>query len=168
MNILFIGFKKVGKSLVAKKLSEILQKKFIDTDEIIKDLFFNKYQRRVSIFEVFKDLKEEKFRKLESIVISAIHDEKDAIISLGGGAVCNQGNISNFKDAKIIYLQANKDVLKKRILKEQESIFIDDDLFEKIFVSRKTKYETLADITIDTDNKDLDAIIHEIKEKIHV
>jgi len=168
MNIIFIGFKNVGKSLVAKKLSKILQKKIIDTDELIKRKFFEKFEKRLSVFEIFTFLKEEKFRKLESLVISSIKDVKDSVISLGGGAILNQDNILAFKDKKIIYLKASKKILKSRIEKDKESIFTDDKLFEEHFEKRKSIYENFADITIQIDNKDIEKITNEIKDKIYV
>ncbi|NGX63229.1 MAG: Shikimate kinase [Candidatus Anoxychlamydiales bacterium] len=168
MNIVLIGFKNAGKSSVAKKLSKILQKKLIDTDELIKRKIFEKFKKRLNIFEIFTFLKEEKFRKLESIVVLSIKDVEDSVIALGGGAILNQENILAFKDKKILYLKASKKILKNRIAKEKKSIFTDDKLFEEKFERRKSIYERFADVTIQTDNKDIETIAYEIREKVYV
>ena len=168
MNIILIGFKNVGKSSVAKKLSSVLQKKIIDTDELIKRKIFEKFKKRLNIFEIFTFLKEKKFRKLENFIILSIKDMKDSVIALGGGAILNQENILAFKDKKIIYLKASKKILKNRIAKEKKSIFTDDKLFEEKFEKRKSVYENFADITIQTDNKDIETIAYEIREKVYV
>ncbi|NGX33773.1 MAG: Shikimate kinase 2 [Candidatus Anoxychlamydiales bacterium] len=168
MNIVLIGMKSSGKTRVGKALSLMLNRNFLDTDEILKSLFFKKFQKKKNIFEIFqKFLKEEKFRILEHDAFCYLKNIKNSIIATGGGSVLNEKNYKILKNSKIIvYLKASIDTLKKRIQKQkQNSIFLDEKLLEKAFESREGIYENIADITIQTDNNDIEKIAFEIKNE---
>lgn len=171
MNIVLIGMKHSGKSSVAKVLSSILDREFIDIDEKIKTLFYKNYPKKknlTQIFEIFKFLKEEKFRFLEEKAFFSIKETKNLVIAVGGGSILNKNNFKILKNSKvIIYLKASIDTLKKRIFEsKKKSIFQDENFLIKTFETRKVLYENLADITIYVDNKDIQKIAFEIKNKI--
>ncbi|KKK91035.1 hypothetical protein LCGC14_2717000, partial [marine sediment metagenome] len=119
MNIILIGMKHSGKSSVGKTLSAMLGRKFFDIDEIIKTLFYKNYPKNknvTQIFEIFKFLKEEKFRALEEKAFFSIKNVKNSVIAAAGGSILNENNFEFLKNSKIIiYLKTSIDTLKKRI-----------------------------------------------------
>lgn len=176
-NIVLIGFKNSGKTTLAKELSFILKKEFIDIDDIIKRKFFEKFldrnkdENKLEIFDIFNFLKEEKFRSLESDAFFSIKDINNAVIATSGSAVLDDNNFKILKNFKIIiYLQTSIDVLKKRIFfnkNQKRSQFLDENFLLKTIEKRKSLYENLADITLLTDNKSPLDLAHEVIKKIY-
>lgn len=96
-NIVLTGMPGSGKSTIGKLLAESLQKQFIDTDtEIIKKV--NK-----PIPQIFSELGEEGFRKIENEVIKALSSIQNAVIATGGGAVLNSENIEFLRENGKVY-----------------------------------------------------------------
>ena len=138
MNIILIGMKHSGKSSVGKTLSIMLDKKFFDIDEIIKTLFYKNYPKKkifIQISEIYKFLKEEKFRVFEKEAFFSMKNVKNSVISTAGGSVLNENNFEALKSSKIIiYLKASIETLKKRISENRKkSIFQDESFFRKNF-----------------------------------
>lgn len=96
-NIVLTGMPGSGKSTIGKLLAESLEKQFIDTDmEIIKKV--NK-----PIPQIFAELGEEGFRKLENEVIKELASIQNAVIATGGGAILNSENIRYLRENGKIY-----------------------------------------------------------------
>ncbi len=86
-NIVLIGMPGSGKTTIGKLLAEDIGFEFIDTDdEIIK-------RENKSIPEIFKEVGEAGFRKIETEVIKSVALKQGAVISTGGGVVLNPVNI---------------------------------------------------------------------------
>lgn len=98
-NIVLIGMPSSGKTTIGKKISELTGKPFIDTDELI----VKKAGR--SIPNIFADIGEEGFRKIEAEVISEISTLGGYVIATGGGAVLREENIKNLKaNGRVYYI----------------------------------------------------------------
>lgn len=163
MNIIFIGFKKSGKTTIGEHLSSILNKNFYDIDEMMIEKYEEKNNTKLNIFEIYKTLKEKKFRSFEKEMVESLKNIDNAIISTAGGTILNNENIKILKKiGYFIYLKTSKDVLKKRIKLEKYSIFNDEKYFEKTFDSRSLIYEKYADSTILPGNKTIYEITNEI------
>ena len=74
MNFVIIGMPASGKTSVGKELEKVLNKSFVDTDELIVE------KTNKSIPDIFKDSGEKAFREIEKDVIYniIIRPEKDA------------------------------------------------------------------------------------------
>lgn len=164
-NIVLIGFMGAGKTTVGRYLSNLWAMNFADFDEeIVK-------QEKMSINEIFKHYGEKHFRNMEKITIQRFQGCENFVISTGGGIVKDKENIEGLKKiGKVIYLYAPLKTLFDRIKNGNERPLLKCENpfkeFEKIFDARKENYE-LADIIINTENKDLEKIVREIDEKIN-
>ena len=108
--IYLAGFMGVGKSTVGKKLAELTNREFIDTDTIIEG------HAKLSIGEIFSNQGESVFRKLESSAIAEISHSTNAIISLGGGSLNIEANRKTIlKSGTLVYLDADVKTLGQRI-----------------------------------------------------
>ena len=85
-NIILIGYMGSGKTTLGKKLAKKLGFEFLDTDDFIED------STNKSIPEIFNELGEDGFRKLEYDVLNAL-DVNNCVISVGGGMPCFYNNI---------------------------------------------------------------------------
>ena len=84
MNIYLIGMMGCGKTTIARNLSKIINKNYIDTDSIIE------LKENMTINEIFSKLGESHFRKIESEVLQSI--AKNSIIACGGGIILKKIN----------------------------------------------------------------------------
>lgn len=164
-NIVLTGFMASGKSSVGKSLSQKLNIKFIDTDNIIEQKLNKK------ITDIFKEKGEQYFRQQETKVIEELSDLTSCIISCGGGVVLNKYNIELLrKNGTIINLYASAKEVYKRISNNKDRPLLQNTTIEKIqslMDYRKPFYEN-CDISIKTDDLSVEQITNLIISKISV
>ncbi len=163
MNIILIGFKKVGKTSIAKALSKKMNRIFIDTDDLIEK------KNKMTCYEIYKKLGTDAFRKIESKIIKSITYIDNAIISVGGGAIINENNLIFLrKNNFIIYLKAALDTLKNRILKDDNNLHTDNNdpikSIESTYFERLDIYEEIADMEIDVEKINIEDIVKRLKK----
>ncbi|MBL06540.1 MAG: shikimate kinase [Chloroflexi bacterium] len=160
-NIFLIGFSGSGKSSVGKKLAKSLNYNFLDTDRIIEKI------TSVSIDENIKTKGEKEFRKIETEVLSKIDFTQNNIISTGGGLPTIKENIRIMRDnGSIIWLKASINSIYDRLINSKEirpliGNNVQKKNIENLYNSRQSVYN-IADVSIDTDNKNLDEITKEL------
>ena len=109
-NIYLVGFMGSGKSTLGKKLSEIKNYEFIDTDKEIEKI------NSMTINQIFKNFDESFFRQEELSLLKTILKQKKTIISTGGGFVCFNNIMKTIKKNGIsIYLKYSSKNLYKRL-----------------------------------------------------
>lgn len=162
-NIVLIGLMGAGKSTIGKALANVLNYNFIDIDEeIVK-------QENMSINDIFAQKSETYFRKLETQIIKKIAGQKNAVISLGGGAFEKEVNREVLLNSgKVFYLYADVDTLYERIKTDSSRPLLKcdnpKDKLEELLKTREPNYKK-AHYTIDT-NQELNKIVKEIQGKI--
>ena len=110
LNISLCGMMGSGKSSIGKILANKLDYKFIDVDKKI-EIDVGK-----TIKKIFEEDGEEYFRYLEEKITINILEHKEAIISLGGGAIINKKIRNSIKkNSYNIYLNVDVDILTKRL-----------------------------------------------------
>ena len=159
MEIILIGMMGCGKSTIGKSLSKELGLEFLDSDKMIE----NKYQ--TTIYNLFKDEGEKKFRKYERELLEYdINNKTNFILSTGGGMPIN--NLKLFRKlGKTIYLKTLPNVLLDRIKNQNNHrpLYKDDEDFISLLKLREKSYSE-ADYIINCNNKTIEQIIEEIKE----
>jgi shikimate kinase len=163
-NIVLIGFMGAGKSTVGKLLSKKLGRKFLDTDEIIEK------KMSLAISQIFEKYGEAYFRDIESQVVKEVSAVGNQIISLGGGAILRDENVKTLKEKGVlIYLKVPLSELKKRLKGAQDRPLLKvenaEAQVEKIFASRKERYEEVADFIVDG-SKPVMEVVDEIRRII--
>lgn len=159
MKIILIGMMCCGKSTIGKILSKELDLEFLDSDEMIE----NKYQ--TTIYNIFKDEGEKKFRKYEREFLEYdINNKTNFILSTGGGMPINNLNLLR-KLGKTIYLKTLPTVLLDRNKNQNKHrpLYKDDEGFISLLKLREKIYSE-ADYIINCNNKTITQIIEEIKE----
>jgi len=171
MNLILFGFKKCGKTYYGLRLSSRMHMRFIDTDLLIEELYYKKHHQELCCREISLKHGVPFFRNLEQEVISSFAQIDDAVISLGGGAVLDPKNVEYLqKMGTLVYLRADRETLKYRILTGELPSYFDVDnpikSFEKIYEERLPIYEKVKAYCIDTENKDETEVIQSLKELI--
>ncbi len=165
------GFMGAGKSTVGPILANTLGWDYFDLDKVIEERLGKK------IKQIFEDSGEPFFRKVESEVLKELSQNKNIIISLGGGTIVNNNNLSVIRDTgKIIYLKASVESIYKRLAfkRDRPNLIIEGEEFSKekliqkinnLFLTRE-KFYNQADITINTDNVTIGVTVDKISKII--
>ena len=169
--VILIGYMAVGKTTIAKLISEKTGVKYVDLDNLIEE------KTNLSISELFKQNGEIYFRKIEhEIFKEIIENNKNLIISTGGGTPCYADNylFLNGKNNTSIYLKASLPIIIDRLKLEKETRplvvnqsgeeleeFVAKHLFERSYFYNK------ATFTISVDNKSPAVIVEEILPLLH-
>ena len=164
MNLILFGFKASGKTHFGKLLSSKMHRPFIDTDDLVLELYEKDSGKKLSARQIYKKLGKEGFRNLETRALSLLKEVKNSIISLGGGAVLKPENIRILQSVgALVFLQASPEKLKERIFKEELPSFLDstdpESSFYEMVQERGPIYQSIPARTIDTDILDEAGVI---------
>lgn len=154
MNIILIGFKGCGKTLVGKILADRLEKKFHDIDSIIESIYAEDTGNTISFRDIYKRHGKEYFRNLEKKALEKVQKFKNSIISLGGGTPFVEDDVyKKLVDNIVVYLHVEADILYERIMKNGIPAFFEKSdprkSFDKLYTERLPTYRKLADIIVD-------------------
>lgn len=169
MNIFLIGFRCTGKTTIGRIIADTLQMGFIDADdEIVK-------QQGMPISDIVNKHGWDYFREKESCIIKEISDRGNHVVATGGGVVLNKDNVAHMKKSGIvIWLMANPETVKNRILQDEKtkqsrpsltSKGVIDEIEETMEI-RKPYYQEAMDFYIDTNNIEVKEIADRIISKM--
>jgi shikimate kinase len=117
MNIILFGFIGCGKTHYGKLLSKVLKWPFIDIDDLIVELYKERYGALFSVRIIHETLGETAFRELENRAICQLEINSRSVIAVGGGAVLNSSNIIYLQQiGRLVYLKVDFECVQKRIL----------------------------------------------------
>lgn len=167
MTLILVGYMGSGKSVIGKKLAEILSYAFLDFDDYIEA------KENASIATIFKTKGEIYFRKAEQTYIKEILELPKTVVALGGGTPCygdTMNLILSTENAQSIYLKASINTLSNRLFKEKAkrpliahvatieelNEFIGKHLFE-----RAPFYEQ-SNLIVKTDGKSVDEVVQDM------
>ncbi|MBI9035035.1 MAG: AAA family ATPase, partial [Bacteroidales bacterium] len=161
--IILTGFMGVGKSTIGKVLAEKLNYQFADTDQIIQE------QESMSINEIFNQKGEAYFRTKEAIVLKNLLQNKDIVISCGGGItelkqnknLIREKSLNFWLDASLEYCLKYADVEHRPKLQKCSSNEI-----MWLYENRKSNYFQTAHVLLNTENKSIQQISEQIYEEV--
>jgi len=113
LNVWFTGFMATGKSRVGSIVADRLGRQFVDTDKLIEE------QQGRSVFEIITNEGEPAFRIIELECIRKLSEQKDLVISLGGGSltIAEVPKLIH-ESGLLVRLWARPDVLSERIARK--------------------------------------------------
>lgn len=146
--IVFVGLMGAGKTAIGRKLAQLLDIPFVDSDHEIEAV------SRMSVPELFERYGEPEFRALEQRVIERLVKEGPRVVSTGGGAFMNAQTRAAIADHGVsIWLRADLDLLMERVGKKQNRPLLKNPdpraVMQKLMADRYPVY-ALADITVET------------------
>ena len=164
MNIVLIGYRGSGKSTVGERLASRMQRRFVDTDDLIES-------EEGQITDIVTSHGWEYFRAMERRMIEGISKEDNLVIALGGGAVLDSDNIANMeRNGVIVWLKADREVLRKRMNHDPRTLASRPTLtgkgtmeeLEEIMDFRNPFYEKAATIQLDTSTLNVEEVVENI------
>lgn len=164
-NIALVGFMGTGKTTVGNVLAARLGKEFIETDAMVE----RKTGKKIA--QIFAEKGEPFFRDLETEAVKEAAARTNVVIACGGGVVLNPASIDRLKQNGIVVLleASQSEVLKRTAGDTGRPLLTEDDRSDKVrklMDYRKPFYTRAADITIDTTDRSIDAIVDEILERV--
>jgi shikimate kinase len=159
--IVLVGPMGVGKTTIGKKLARSLQLPFIDTDLLI-------VRQHGEIPKIFEALGEAGFRKLEEeAVLKAI--SAPAVVATGGGAVLSSVTRTALTQTRVVYLSTDGNHMASRLNNGSRPLLQNGmHDWRKIYESRRSLYEQVADFTVDTSKLPLKGIVEIIQERLRL
>lgn len=156
MNTILFGFKGCGKTHFGKLLADKLGLPFVDTDDLIVQLYGKK---GLTVREVYEQIGEVQFRLFENQAVQSLKEVKNSIIALGAGAILNPLNRKLIeKLGKLVYLETSLETLIKRHVNPAAGPI------EPLYHLRLHLYREIPAVQINTDG----CTESEILEKLHV
>ncbi len=167
MNIILFGFKKCGKTYYGLRAAQKLGMHFIDSDLLLEKVYEQIHHQSLSYREIAKKHGFAFFRQLEKHVISLLLQEKNSIISLGGGVILEEENVERVQQiGKLVYIKTPKEQLKQRIFSGDLPAYFDPkhpvDSFESMYSERLPVYESIPSFVLDTKSKTEEEILGEL------
>lgn len=159
-NIYLVGFMGVGKSAIGKRLARHLGFQFIDSDHAIEKM------QGKSIPEIFATEGETAFRKLEAAFIDSGHPEHNAVISCGGGLVCQPGMEQKLRDKGVVFclFASLESILERTSRNNNRPLLAGDDRAEKIrtlLAEREPIYRRVG-VSISTEGRSIPEVVKSI------
>ena len=109
--IILIGYMGAGKTTIGKALAKELGIPFYDLDWYIES------RRRKTVPQLFAELGEEGFRKIEHNMLHEVAEFENVIISCGGGTPCFFDNMDYMnQQGEVVYLRCAPEVLQKHLM----------------------------------------------------
>ena len=171
MNIFLIGYRCSGKTVVARMLARKSGRLFVDTDDEMVKKF------KMSIKDIVNQEGWDSFRQKERLVIQGVCDQEHLVVATGGGCVLDRENVSDMKKTgKLVWLKADADTIKKRILADERTEALRPSLtgrglleeIEEMLQIRNPHYEQAMDFSIETDTCSVGEICEAIEKKLNI
>ena len=152
MNIYLVGFMGTGKSAVGAALAKVNGFSVVDMDEEIVR------REHMSIPEIFERKGEAYFRNAETSLLLDLERQGSMVVSCGGGVTLRQENREIMRRSGVtVYLTAKPETIFERVKDDENRPLLkgkkDVAHISEMMEERKSRYESISDIAIATDEK---------------
>ena len=154
-----------GKSTISRRLNKLLQMQEVDTDAMIVS------REGMSISDIFAEKGEESFRNMETELLCELKNERNLIISCGGGMALREENAAIMKEAgTVVWLTAKPKTILKRVAHDDSRPLLRGNknvpFIKNLLDQRYPKYRAAADFEVKTDDRTIQSICEEIIRKM--
>ncbi len=157
-NLFLVGPMGSGKTTIGRQLARRLKKTFIDSDHEIED------HTGASISLIFDIEGEEGFRSREKDIIDELTQQKNIILSTGGGVILAEENRQHLKNrGTVIYLHAPLKKLFYRTSRDKNRPLLQienpREKLRQIVEERDPLYRQTADLIVETENRTVHQVV---------
>lgn len=157
--VVLVGAPGSGKTTVGGLLADRLGLDFRDTDADVERASGK------SVADIFVDDGEDRFRQLEREAVERALEEHPGVLSLGGGAVLDEGTRTRLGPRFVVWLQVSAAVAVGRVgLSAPRPLLLGSVRSKLVELMRRRAplYGQVADLTVDTDDCDPAEVAAEI------
>lgn len=164
-SVFLIGPMGAGKSTIGRLLSAELQCDFVDSDKEIEQ------RCGADIPWIFDMEGEEGFREREEQVIDELTQQSGIVLATGGGAVMRDINRNHLgARGTVVYLRTSVAQQLSRTEKDKNRPLLQkenpEQILRDLFSVRDPLYREIADITIETDQRNPKWVVQELKKHL--
>ena len=139
-NLVLIGMPGSGKTSVGRRAAELLNRPFIDLDEVISN------RAGKPIPDIFSQDGEAVFRRIESGIVREISSQNGLVIATGGGCVLCHENVENLRmNGRLIFLDRP---LGELVPTADRPLADSRRKMEYLYKARHKIYQAAADATV--------------------
>ena len=169
MNIILIGYRCSGKSVVGKTLAKNLGLELVDTDHVLEE------RVGCAIGQYVAENGWEAFRMVEKMIIRSVSNQDRRVIATGGGVVLDWENVRNLRHSGwVVWLQADVTTIQNRMMQDERSGSVRPGLagnnplveIQEVLNQRTVLYEKACDWVVNTDQKSPLAVSKEIMQSM--
>lgn len=164
-NLFLIGPMGAGKSAVGRQLARLLHMDFVDSDEEI--------ERRtgVDIAFIFEKEGEAGFRAREVKVIDELSRKQGIVLATGGGAILDPDSRSHLgARGFVVYLHTTVQQQLDRTQRGRNRPLLEngdkEEVLDSLMAVRDPLYREIADLTIETDGRRVQAVARDIADAV--
>jgi shikimate kinase len=158
-----VGPPGAGKSTVGPLLATLLGAPFAETDALVEDAAGK------PVSDIFISDGEAAFRAMERTAVAQALDHHPGIVALGGGAVMDPQTRERLAGHRVVYLQTGFAAAVRRVgLDTPRPLLLGNPRgrMRELLAERLPVYESLARITVVTDDRDPQEVADEIAAAI--
>lgn len=161
-NLVLIGYRATGKTSVGARLAEVLQRPFVDLDQVLVR------EAGRSVADIVAQGGWAEFRRLEKELVARYRDARGLVLATGGGVVLDPNNVAALREnGIIIWLTADPAAIQARLAQDQPrdanrpSLTGEDTIREvlEVLEARAPLYQAAAQISIDTTHQSVAQVV---------
>ena len=154
-----------GQYAISRRLNKLIHMNEVDTDALIAE------REGMSISDIFARKGEEAFRNMETELLKELKNEKNLIISCGGGMALRDENAAIMKEVgTVVWLKATPQTILKRVKHDDNRPLLrgnkNVEFIGNLLAQRSPKYEAAAHFSVITDNRTIQSISEEIIKRL--
>lgn len=157
--VVLIGSPGAGKSTVGRRVAEQLGVPFADTDALIEAA------AGMSVSDIFVTLGEDEFRALEASAVAQALEEREGVLSLGGGAVLREETRARLADVRVVWLRVTASDAASRVgMNTARPLLLGNvrATLSSLLEQRNPIYAEVATDVVDTSGRSLREVTDEV------
>jgi shikimate kinase len=158
-SLVLVGSPGAGKSTVGRRVAEQLGLPFADTDALIEAA------AGMSVSDIFVTLGEEEFRSLEAAAVAGALEEREGVLSLGGGAVLRPDTRARLTGVKVVWLRVTASDAASRVgMNTARPLLLGNvrATLSTLLEQRNPIYSEVATDVVDTSGRSLREVTEEV------
>jgi shikimate kinase len=164
--IFLIGFMGAGKSAVGAGLAKELGYAWCDVDREVLNSTGSS-----SISQLFDNMGEDRFRRLEAEILHGCQDAQSLVVSTGGGLVTNRYAQECFNTIRtrdlVVYIEVSFETALQRVGNQSDRPLLRDrEAARKLYDSRIQVYEDFKGVKINSEGRTLEQLVAELSEYV--
>lgn len=164
-SVYLIGPMGAGKSTIGRLLSQELKFEFYDSDKVIEE------RCGADIPWIFDKEGEAGFREREVSVIEEMTSVSGIVLATGGGAILREENRRNLASrGTVVYLCTSVEQQLSRTSRDRNRPLLQtpnpEQVLRSLFAERDPLYRSVADIVIETDQRNPRWVVQELKKHL--
>ncbi|RUR28383.1 shikimate kinase [Legionella qingyii] len=160
--IFIVGLPGAGKGLFAKQLAEKLGWQFIDADLGIE------YHIGRSLNEIFGTEGQKDFYQCQYNLLNALKTKENIVVATEASIICDEAIRHLLSSELVVFLQVSTEVQIGRIARNPSPLLTTDlkTFFDRLHVERDPLFETVANISLDTNDNALEEHVLSVFEHV--